>query len=146
HLGANSVRGLSNAERLLMAARNAAIAVAVAEGPGRFSALAQRLLNVVLFVTVLTSSIAFIEPSPHDALMFVLLAMCIAARVTFDRKFVALLVLLIIWLIGGCLSLIQVGDQQPPIQYVGTSFYLGVAAVMFACLFGDGDLARLTIL
>ncbi len=123
-----------------------AAAFAVGANSVTAAALARRLLNVVLFVTVLTSSIAFIEPSPHDALMFVLLAMCIAARVTFDRKFVPLLVLLIIWLIGGCLSLIQVGDQQPPIQYVGTSFYLGVAAVMFACLFGDGDLARLTIL
>jgi uncharacterized membrane protein len=51
-----------------------------------------------------------------------------------------------IWLIGGCLSLIQVGDQQQTIQYVGTSFYLCLAAVMFACLFGTGDLVRLAIL
>ena len=42
----------------------------------------------MLFVTVLLSSIAFIEPSPHDVMMFVLLAMCVAARVPFDRKLV----------------------------------------------------------
>jgi uncharacterized membrane protein len=107
---------------------------------------AQRLLHVVLFVTVLTSSLAFIEPSPHDGLMVVLLVMCIAARVPFDRKLVPLLVLLVIWLAGGCFALIQVGDQQQAIQYVGTSFYLCVAAVMFACLFSDGDPARLSIL
>jgi len=129
-----------------MAARNAAIAVAVAEGPGRFSALAQRLLNLILFVTVLTSSIAFIEPSPHDALMFVLLVMCVGARVGFDRKLVPLLLLVTAWLGGGLLSLIQVGDEEKAIQYAGTSLYLGIAGVMFACLFCDGNLLRLSIL
>jgi hypothetical protein len=110
------------------------------------SAAAQRLLDAVLFVTVLTSSLAFIEPSPHDALMFVLLAMCIAARVPFDRKLVPLLLLLTVWLVGGLLSLIQVGDQQKPIQYAGTSIYLALAGMLFACLFCDGNLQRLAIL
>ncbi len=109
------------------------------------AALPQRLLNVVLFITVLTSSIAFIEPSPHDALMMVLLVICVGARVTFDRKLAPLLVMLTIWLVGGCLSLIQVGDRQQTIQYVGTSFYLALAGLMFACLFCTGDLLRLSI-
>jgi hypothetical protein len=128
----------------LSASRSAAAGVAADEDYAPTAA--QRLLHLVLFVTVLTSSLAFIEPSPHDGLMVVLLVMCIAARVPFDRKLVPLLVLLMIWLVGGCFSLIQVGDQQQAIQYVGTSFYLCLAAVMFACLFSDGDPARLSIL
>jgi hypothetical protein len=130
----------------LINARDPAAAFAVADGNNRPAVLAQRLLNVVLFVTVLTSSIAFIEPSPHDALMFVLLAVCVAARVPVDRKLLPLVMLLIVWFIGGCLSLIQVGDNGKAIQYVGTSLYLNVATIMFACLFSDGDLIRLTIL
>ena len=108
-------------------------------------ALAQRLLNLTLFVTVLLSSIAFIEPSPHDAMMAVLLVVCVAARVSFDRKLVPLLILTMVWLLGGFLSLIQVGDQENTIQYAGTSVYLGLAAIMFACLFCEGDLTRLLI-
>jgi hypothetical protein len=107
---------------------------------------ARRLLHIVLFVTVLTSSLAFIEPSPHDRLMAVLLVMCVAARVPFDRKLVPLLVLLIVWLIGGLLSLTQVPDQRNTLQYDGTSIYLAIAAILFACLFCDGDAARLKIL
>ena len=110
------------------------------------AALPQRLLHFILFVTVLTSSLAFIEPSPHDGLMLVLLLTSIAARVPFDRKLAPLLVLLTIWLVGGCLSLIQVGGEAKPLQYVGTSLYLGLAAIMFACLFCDGNPARLAIL
>jgi hypothetical protein len=51
-----------------------------------------------------------------------------------------------LWLVGGFLSLIQVGDEQKAIQYAGTSVYLGSAGVLFACLFSDGDPSRLTIL
>ena len=108
--------------------------------------LPQRLLNIVLFVTVLLSSVAFIEPSPHDGLMIVLLAACVAARVPFDRKIIPLMLLLIVWLIGGFFSVIQVLDQKQTLQYVATSAYLALAAIMFACLFCDGNLVRLIIL
>jgi hypothetical protein len=108
--------------------------------------LPQRLLNIVLFVTVLLSSVAFIEPSPHDGLMIVLLAACVAARVPFDRKIIPLMLLLIVWLIGGLFSVIQVLDQKQTLQYMATSAYLALAAIMFACLFCDGNLVRLIIL
>jgi hypothetical protein len=131
-----------------MDARNPAMAIAFAPEPtaAGFPIVARRLSNLVLFVTVLTSSVAFIEPSPHDVLMIVLLVTCVGARVSFDRKLVPLLVLLIVWLVGGLLCLIQVGDNAKDIQYAGTSLYLGIAALMFACLFGDGDLLRLAIM
>jgi hypothetical protein len=124
--------------------RNSAASLA---GPSAATAaLPQRLLNLVLFVTVLSNSIAFIEPSPHDALMMALLVACIAARVPFDHKLAPLLVLLTIWFVGGCMSLIQVGDQEKPVQYIATSLYLDIAALTFACLFSDGDGRRLSIL
>jgi hypothetical protein len=129
-----------------MDARNPALALDAADDAGPFAALAQRLLNLVLFVTVLTSSIAFIEPAPHDGLMMVLLVACVGARVGFDRKLIPLLLLIVLWLVGGLMSLVQVGDQTKAIQYAGTSIYLGIAAVMFACLFCDGNLVRLAIL
>jgi hypothetical protein len=107
--------------------------------------LSQRLLNIVLFVAVLTSSIAFIEPSPHDALMIVLFAICVAARVRFDRKIVPLALLLAVWLAGGFFAVIPVLDQKQTVQYVATSIYLVIAAIMYACLFCDGDPVRLLI-
>jgi hypothetical protein len=107
--------------------------------------LPQRFLNFVLFVTVLLSSIAFVEPSPHDVLMMALLVVSIGARVRFDRKLVPLVMLLAVWLVGGSFSLIRVSDQQQNLQYAATSFYLALAAIMFAALFCDGDLARLSI-
>jgi O-antigen ligase/polysaccharide polymerase Wzy-like membrane protein len=122
--------------------------------PGSSAALAGRLLNFVLFVTVLLSSIAFVEPSPHDVMMFVLLVACNTARLPFDRRLTPLLALTVVWLVGGAMSLMQVASteelhpilNQDPIQYFGTSVYLGLAAIMFACLFSNGNLTRLSIL
>jgi hypothetical protein len=110
------------------------------------ASLPQRLLHIVLFVTVLLSSIAFIEPSPHDALMLLLVVACIGARVHFDRKLVPLVLLLSLWLIGAFFALLPVVEQKQAVQYVGTSAYLALAAVIFACLFCEGSLVRLAIL
>ncbi len=129
-----------------MAAHDPATAVAIERHAGGSAAFAERVLNFVLFITILTSAIAFVEPSPHDVLMFVLLVACIAARVPFDRKLTPLLLLLGAWIVGGLLSLSQVGDQPKAIEYTGISAYLATAAVMFACLFSDGNSARLAIL
>jgi hypothetical protein len=124
---------------------NAAMALGVAEQRGGSKALADRILNVVLFITVLTSSIAFIEPSPTDALMFVLLVACVLARVRFDRKLAPLLVLIVLWLVGGSIATI-VDDDTKAYQFLGTSAYLDISCVMIACLYCDGDLVRLAIL
>ncbi|MFZ3225390.1 MAG: hypothetical protein WA230_07720, partial [Xanthobacteraceae bacterium] len=128
-----------------MAARSPAVALA-GEYTGSYAAFAERLLNFVLFITVLLSSIAFIEPSPHDVMMFVLLVACVTARVPFDRRLTPLLVLTIVWLVGGAMSVIQVGDDEKAVQYFGTSVYLGCAAILFACLFSEGEAVRLRIL
>lgn len=121
-------------------------ALVLPAGPARSVAFADRLLNLVLFVTMALSSVAFIEPSPHDAMMCVLLVACIAARVHFDRKLTPLLMLTILWLIGGGFSFVQVAGDPKTLQYFGTSVYLGIAGIMFACLFSDGNMTRLAIL
>ncbi|MGA2894676.1 MAG: O-antigen ligase family protein [Xanthobacteraceae bacterium] len=129
-----------------MNARTPALTFAVGGQHGGSAALAETLLNIVLFITVLLSPLAFIEPSPHDVMMLVLFSTCVMARCRFDRRFVPLLFLLVVWLIGGAMSLIQIGDDQKAVQYFGTSVYLGIAALLFACLFSEGNLVRLLIL
>jgi hypothetical protein len=118
-------------------------------GPNGFEApaatsLRERLLLVVLFITVLASSVAFIEPSPHDALMGVLALACLAAGVRFNRTVVMLLFGLVIWNVSGLVSLINALDIPKTIQYAATSIYLAVAAILFACLFSDNTMPRLT--
>jgi hypothetical protein len=104
----------------------------------------ERLLLVVIYITVLASSVAFIEPSPHDALMAVLAISCLIADVRMNRKIVILFALLLIWNGGGILSLTNVVGQEKTTQYVATSIYLAVAAIMWACIFAENTMTRLS--
>jgi hypothetical protein len=105
--------------------------------------LSERILLLTLFVTVLTSSVAFVEPSPHDLLMGALALACVVAGVRFRRILVVPLLLLLIWNLAGMLAVIPVSGQEKTIQYAGTSLYLAVATMVFACLFSDRTMPRL---
>jgi hypothetical protein len=125
------------------------MAMAAAQGPqalpteARVVAFRERILLVVLYVTVLASSVAFIEPSPHDALMGVLAVCCVVAGVRFERKTALLILLLLVWNVAGLMSLLNVSTEAKAIQYTATSFYLAITAVIFACLFAQNIMPRL---
>lgn len=108
--------------------------------------LRERVLLTVLYVSVLLSSIAFVQPSPHDAMMPVLATACIVAGVRFERQAALLFLLLLVWNLGGLFSLLNVPDQEMTIQYTATSIYLSLAAVMYACMFAENTMPRLATL
>ena len=145
-LAQNAIRAAQDRECVLITARDIAIhrAPPVPQTP-RAPAVAftERLLLVVLFVTVLASSVAFIEPSPHDALMGVLALACLVAGVRFDRHIALLFLLLLILNVAGLMALLNVPGQEQTVQYAGTSLYLAVAAVLFACLFAHNTMPRI---
>jgi O-antigen ligase/polysaccharide polymerase Wzy-like membrane protein len=103
----------------------------------------ERILLVALYVAVLASSVAFIEPSPHDGLMGVLAIACLVAGVRFERKTILLFLLLLIWNVAGLLSLLNRPAEPNDIQYAATSIYLAIAAIIFACLFAENTMQRL---
>jgi hypothetical protein len=114
--------------------------------PLRAVTLSERILLMVLFVTVLASSVAFIEPSPHDGLMGLLLVVSLIAGVRFDRLLALPLLLLLVWNFGGMLSLLNVPAEEKAIQYTATSVYLAVAALLFACLLARNTMTRLVVM
>ena len=109
-------------------------------------ALRERVLLMVLFFSALLSSIAVIEPSPHDAMMPVLGLACIVAGVRFDRRVTLLFLLLLIFNAGGLLSLLNVPGKEKTLQYAATSIYLALASVMYACLFAEHTMQRIVVL
>lgn len=111
--------------------------------PARATPFRERVLLVVLYITVLTSSIAIIEPSPHDGLMGVLAIACLVAGVRFERKAALLVLLLLVWNVAGLMSLLNVPDERTTLQYTATSFYLAIAAIIFTCLFAQHTMPRL---
>lgn len=107
------------------------------------TSLRERILLVVLFIAVLASSVAFIEPSPHDALMGLLAVAAMIAGLRFDRILAFPLLTLLLWNAGGLMSLINVAGEDKAIQYAATSVYLVIAALLFACIFARNTMPRL---
>jgi hypothetical protein len=104
----------------------------------------ERILLMILFVTVLSSSVAFIEPSPHDVLMGVLAVAGLIAGIRFHRALVLPFLLLLVWNLSGMMALLNVPGQEKTVQYAVTSFYLATAAILFAMLFAENTMMRLS--
>ena len=123
------------------------MAVAAARMPAmpqaRAAPLAERILHIVLFVAVLTSSVAIVEPSPHDLLMGALALACLIAGIRFQRILAVPFLLLLVWNFAGMMALIPVIGEEKTIQYTATSIYLAIAAMLFACLFANNTMPRL---
>ena len=122
-----------------------AMPVAVA-APSPTVARSEKLLRRTLFVTILLTCVAMIEPSPHDVMMALLLLTCLIAGMRFERSTVPLFLLLLLWNIGGLFSLMNIATDPKAIQYAATSIYLSVAAMMFACLLARNTEGRVNTL
>jgi hypothetical protein len=106
----------------------------------------EKLLRGTLFITILMTCVAMIEPSPHDFLMGPSLLVCLIAGVKFERMTVPLFLLLLLWNIGGLFSLMNIAGDAKAVQYAATSIYLSVAAMMFACLLARNTEGRVNTL
>jgi len=114
--------------------------------PTHAAPLPQRLLNIALFITVLSSSFVFVQPAPYDGIIWLLGIACLIAGVTVDRKVTPLLLLLLIWNFSGFFALMPVLDRPYTPSFMGISLYLALTAVLFACLFAQDSVKRLSIM
>ena len=107
------------------------------------------LLHGALFLTILVSPFVFVEPSPYEAACALLALVCLVAGVRFDRKLLPLAALLLIFNLGGLLTLVlprHDASGRDAAIYVAVSFYLAMTAVVYACLFSEDSLRRLIIM
>jgi hypothetical protein len=130
----------------LITAGDIAIPRVLPAAPVQAVAFRERLLLFVLFITVLASSVAFIEPSPHDVLMGVLLIAALAAGARLERTLLVPFLLLLIWNVAGMMALLHVPGNEKTLQYTATSVYLAIAGLLFACLFAQNTMQRLTVM
>jgi hypothetical protein len=103
--------------------------------------LADRVLRVTLFATTLSGMLVFIEPSPYEAMFAALVVASLAAGVSFDRRALPLLMLSLLWMVGGGFALMPVANSEKAVTYLAISAYLSMTAVLYACLFAR-DCAR----
>ena len=107
------------------------------------SPFTERILIVFLYLAMLLSSVAFVEPSPHDGMMMLVAFAFLLASVRFERLAALPLLLLLIWNVAGLVALMNSIDNDKAVQYSITSFYLSIVTILFASIFARGDARRL---
>lgn len=135
------------------------VALAGAEHPA--NALADKLLHVVLYITLLSSFFVTIEPAPYEYLVALLGFACVLARVSLPRLVLPLLVLLFIRDLGGAIGLLKIlnsgwmrlqgdptvhletFDYPDLIRFLAISFYLGISGIMIACIVSQDTTRRI---
>jgi len=116
---------------------------AVARRPPR---IALGLLHGTLFLTILGSFVVFFEPSPYEVLSALLAFTCLLAGVTLDRKLLPLIIILLLYNVGGSFSLIPVIGDEPSRRFVLISYYMAFTAIIFAMVFSSDCVRRAEIL
>ncbi|MFZ5693754.1 MAG: O-antigen ligase family protein [Pseudomonadota bacterium] len=109
-------------------------------------AVAITLLHGALFLTILGSFLVFIEPSPYEVLSALLAFTCFLAAVPVDRKLLPLVILLLLYNLGGAFSLIPVINDEASRRFVMISFYMAFTAIIFAMIFSQDCVRRAEIL
>ena len=106
----------------------------------------KRLVDGLLFLTLLVSPLVFIEPSPYEAAFALLALVAVVAGFRMDRAILPLVFLLLLWNIGGLASLTLALHDSDAITFMATSFFLAFTAILFACLLIEDTERRLAIL
>jgi hypothetical protein len=110
--------------------------LAVAQGVRSGATLSRRgVERGLLFLLTASSFVAFIEPSPYEfAFAIVLGFFLISGGLRFHAAMVPLAFCLILFSIGGFISLVPYLDEQPSVMFTFISAYLSITTLFFAAL------------
>lgn len=114
--------------------------------PASSKPIADNWISLLLFVTILGSPFVSIEPSPYEALVFVLAVGLIGVGIPMHIGHLPLILLTFGLAVGGLFSVMPVfSDGKATIYYV-VSVYLAISAILFASLFSADVMRRLAAL
>lgn len=105
-----------------------------------------KILEALLYVCILSSFMTIIQPAPYEFLAMLLGFACLIARVPIDYKVMPLVVMLIVFEIGGFMSLAPVLDYQDGVKFMMISTYLGLSGIILAFIFSEDCARRYRIL
>jgi hypothetical protein len=93
---------------------------------------AASLQRASLWLLLASGCVAFIEPSPYEVFFVLAFAVFAVTGLRFSRETMPLLVMILLYNLGGAASLVPWLDEQLSVMFVAISFYLGVTALFFA--------------
>lgn len=100
----------------------------------------------ILWLCIASSWLVVIEPAPYDYLFVIMAGVCLCARPRIPVALLPLLLFLLLFNLGGILSLLQVVNDGDAVKFTATSLLLAISAATYAILLADEPLERTNIL
>jgi hypothetical protein len=101
-----------------------------------------RLLNTVFWVTSFSGSVVFIEPSPYDILILLTVIIWILGGVRIHWAVIPGVVCLVLWTIGGYISLIPYWNEVDPIDFMTHTLFISTTGVFYMLFFSENTSRR----
>jgi hypothetical protein len=117
--------------------------MAAASAPRQYSLSIARLQRGVLWFFLFCGCFALIEPSPYEVMFLVTVFVFLVTGLRVNAKVIPLVVILILFNIGGIFSLIPFMDEPASVRFIAVGVYLMFTAFLFAALMSDDAAGRL---
>lgn len=102
-----------------------------------------KLQRAVLWLFVACGCIAVVEPSPYEVMFLVTVFVFMITGLRINHKLIPLVVLLLLYNIGGVFALIPFMDEAPSVRFIAVGVYLMFTSFLFAALMSDDAERRL---
>ncbi len=105
--------------------------------PGLF-----RIQDVALWLLVASGWLLYIEPAPYDFLVCIVLLIFLPAGLLFPRSLLPFIACLLLYNIGGLLSLVPALDEPRAVRFAAVSIFLAISAILYAAVIVGEPLRR----
>jgi len=104
-----------------------------------------RLLNTVFWICSFSGSIVFIEPSPYDFLISLMLIIWIIGGFTVHPAILPFVFLLSAWVIGGFISLMPYWNEPDPVSFMWHTLFIASTGIFYALFFSEHTTKRIAL-
>ncbi|NNE21008.1 MAG: hypothetical protein HKN11_00215, partial [Rhizobiales bacterium] len=118
----------------------------IAADRGGYSMPLEMVQRGVLWLLIASSWLVFIEPSPYEFMFLLTLLIYLAHGMTVTRTMVPFIVFLLLYNVGGALSLVPVSGDSKAVMFMVTSFYMAVMAMFFAFVCAKSPMKTMAVI
>lgn len=101
-----------------------------------------RLLEALFWITSLSGSVVFIEPSPYDFLILLTMVTWFLGGFTVHRAALPGAALLMLWTLGGYASLIPYWNEPEPVEFMTHTLFISMTGVFYMLFFSQDAVRR----
>lgn len=105
----------------------------------------KRLLNAVFWITSFSGSVVFIEPSPYDFLILLTMIVWFLGGIRIHRSVLPGVVLLVLWTLGGYISLIPYWNEPDPVEFMTHTLFISTTGVFYMLFFSENTSQRVDL-